>query len=227
MFGNDNFNSEKETQYLSQKNSINSYATSVGELINIKSVITALNRFLVVTTNRNLNYEYKSEEDTRLVFITGWDEDEKDIPIWDYPLPFKDSKGNETVAVDLRKYLNKAIPGKQIMNLNDVVRDRTGFDYTIINTLITNELVNGNFGKFKTIEKTYVSGYAMWVSFSLANTIMLSLDEKLLVEIVSQHFMYCKLMSGKITIDDVNRSSADIVQDIGKFSAVTKAYYSG
>lgn len=183
---------------------VNAYDTSVGQMIPIKPVLTALNRFLIITNNKNLNYEYRSDEDTRLVFIAGWDEDEKDIPIWDFPIAFRDSKHNETVAVDLRKYLNKPTNGVTINNLSDIVRDKTGYNYTVLNTLITNEMINNNFGKFKPIEKTFVSGYAIWLSTSIANAIMLGLDEKLYIEIVAQHFMYSKLVSGKITLEDVN-----------------------
>ena len=180
---------------------INPYNTTFGAFINTKKHVEALVMFCINTDDRNLNYEYPCDE-IKLMFITGKNQLEKDLPLWDYPLIFRDNKNNEVVACDLRKYVKPT--SETVVNLSDIVRSKDGFEFVVMNALITCDIANGDYGKFRTIEKTVAGGFAAWISTAVAGALSLTPTEKVYMEIACQHFIYVLLTHGDIAPSDIS-----------------------
>ena len=180
---------------------IDPYNTSFGSLINIKPVEDKIAKFLI-TNGTNLNYEYAASEDANLVFITGKNDEEQELPLWEHPVVFNDHKGNITVAVDLRKFVK--VTNEDFLSLSEVIRDNSGFQFTVLRTLITYEFVSGNLGRFRTVERTIQSSFAYWIADSLSAGIMLTPEEKVKTEVVIMHYINLMMVNGKIGNEEVN-----------------------
>jgi len=138
---------------------VDPYSTSFGELITIDKTKKELMNYIIMAEG-SLSYEYVPNEATRLVFITGKNQEEKDLPVWDHTLVYEDGRGNQVVASDLRKYL-KVLP-ENVMNIEEYNKDKAGYDFTILRALITYEFASGNYGRFRNLEKTVITSYSSW-----------------------------------------------------------------
>jgi len=179
----------------------NPYNTSFGSLINVTPIEEKLAKFLI-TNGSNLNYEYDSSEDATLVFITGKNDEEKELPLWEHPIVFNDHKGNIAVAVDLRKFVK--VTNEDFLTLSEIIRDNSGFQFTVLRTLVTYEYVSGNFGRFRSVERTIYSSFAYWVADSLSAGIMLTPDEKVKTEVAVLHYISLIMVNGEIGNEEVN-----------------------
>lgn len=179
---------------------ISPYNTSYGSLMNNKILEDMLNKF-IISSGGNLNYEYVANEAPNLFLITGKNDEELALPIWDFPMVFTDIKGNVNVLTDLRKYV-KVTEG--FNNVNDIIRDNNGFEFMMVATLVTYEMAAGNYGKFRNVERTIAGAYTHWLSSSLTAGVMLNPLEKLYVEIAIQHFFYLSMINGVIAKEDIN-----------------------
>jgi len=176
---------------------VNPYKTSFGSLINIEPVEEAIVKALVHSSG-NLNYEYACEDEGTLSFITGKDEYEKELPVWTHPITLKDHKGNENTVIDLRSYVK---PTESFTNLSDIVKNKSGYNFTVLRALLTYQYQNGNYGVMRTDEKTIVNAFSYWIADSLNSGIMLNPIEKLGVEIAAAHF-YLAMLSREGEIDN-------------------------
>jgi len=189
---------EKE---LSLETIVDPYETSIGSMINTSKITDAISKYLVEADDNNLNYEYENGTDTKLVFITGKNDEEQKLPLWEHPLAFQDVRNNNILAVDLRKFVN---PKKgDFTNLKDIIRDGGGFEFTIVRTLLTLDFLEENYGVLRNVQKNYAAGFAFWVSTSLTSALMLSPVEKLNVEIASLFYFYMMHVNGTPDMSDV------------------------
>ena len=62
----------------------------------------------VTNTQESLAYEF-SEDNTRLILITGKNKAEEDLPTWSHPLIIRNGRHGDMVAVDLRPYMKNKL----------------------------------------------------------------------------------------------------------------------
>jgi len=179
------------------------YNTSYGELITTDNIEKELMRYLVIA-DKNLNYEYTQPDMVKVIFITGKNDDEKALPLWEHPLVFKDTKDNLIVATDLRKFLNN--PTEDLLNISDVIRDKPGVEFSILRTLLTAVYAGDESGSIKSIEKNAVGGFSYWLANSLAASILLDPGEKVKTEVAIQHFYYMVGVNGTPDESSINAS---------------------
>ena len=111
---------------------LNPYETSIGLHFNTKNLELKLSEFLIKGTDtKNLNYEYVIDREIDVIFITGKNEDEKELPVWNHPLFITVFRGSKKIFVDMRPYVRPK-KDEEIININSIVTNRLGFDFTII-----------------------------------------------------------------------------------------------
>jgi len=181
---------------------IDAYKTSMGSAINMLPIIKKIADYLV-KTNGDLNYEYADTKDTGLVFITGINDDEKELPVWDHPIIMEDVRGKTIIVSDIRKYVK---PEEGMDTLEKHIKDQTGFTFCIIRALITLDFITGNLGELRNIERNVTSGFVGWVSDSIASKTYLNPGEKTLMDIAIAHYLLI-LMNG----NDVDRLDIDTI----------------
>lgn len=168
---------------------LNPYHTSYGQLVKTKNIEEKILEYLIKTDYINLNYEYISK-DCKLVYITGFNDEERDIPNFDQPL-ILNHRGETTIVADLRPYVTKQ--QTQPANLASIARDSGNLKYCVLNTLIISDLISGNYGKYKPYNKAIGSSFGFFMGHVLDMIIRLNPIEKVNVEVTAAYYMLHKL----------------------------------
>ncbi len=164
----------------------NPYDTSFGKLINTKNITNELMKYLTGVDSRDLNYEFTRSGDNHIIFITGYNDEEQELPIWEHPLVFTDSKNREIVAVDIRKYVKKL--DEQPLNIYDVVKDKSSLDFLVLRSLLTLDFINGDIGLHRAVYKHGSVALGVWMSTIVNALIALNPLEKAYVEIAVTYY---------------------------------------
>lgn len=172
------------------------YNTTYGSLINNKKTIDALLKYLIVADN-NLNYEYINASETRLVIITGKNETEQSLPIWEFPLVFQDVKDNTIVAVDARMYVDVKRE-QDFTNVESIVKDKSAFTFKILNALLVADLLSESYDRVIPTEASVTTGATLWLSESISTLVMLNPTEKVTLELVINAYFHKLFINGKM-----------------------------
>lgn len=166
---------------------IDPYLTTYGKALNIAKITQSVKEYLVKTNLTNLNYEYMQYEECKVVFITGCNELEKEIPPFNNPLILEDIKGQMKVAVDVRKYLTKL--DDQPLDLRKVSKDIGNLDFCAYRAIVTAGLICGYFGFYKKYSRSLATAYAFFISYIVDSIVKLNPAEKVNVEIAAGYFL--------------------------------------
>lgn len=176
------------------------YDTLVGRMLNTTKLTEMLKKFLILSDNNHLNYEFMQSSDCKVVFVAGVDDDEKDLPIWEHPLVVDNHDGTKTIFTDVRKYVN---PVPDMLNLSDHLRDTGGFEFTVTRTLMLADMIDSHNGYLRTIEKYIATGFTYWIADSLTALTGLNPVEKLYAEIAIAHYFTMLAIMEDIEKDDI------------------------
>ena len=170
------------------------YQTSYGSLLKIDKIEKMVTEYLISTTSINLNYEYAETMNVGLVFITGFDLAEQNIPAFDHPLVI--NKSNRTIVVtDVRKYISKV--EKQPISLQEVARDMGNLKFCILRSIATADLLNEEYSKYKTYSRAIGSGFGFFIGHVVDSMVRLNPLEKVNVEITAAYYMLHSLFDSK------------------------------
>jgi len=117
---------------------LNVYDGTLGVFLDSDKLATELNRYLA-KTNEPLNYEVK-EYDAKVVIITGKNDDEKDITLFQHPFIFKTIKGEDAIAMDLRAFMKTKI--EDIITVREGMSDRYNGMLQLQRLVFTNMMFN-------------------------------------------------------------------------------------
>ncbi len=163
---------------------IRPYDTTVGNMIRPKNITKDLTKYLSISENREgCMYEY----DGNLIFITGKNNDELDLPICDHPVVLDGIHKNTFVVLDVRSVIKYDDDATKI---TDMITDKTGFNFKLLQATLVDEYVKGNYGVINTIVKQVAAVYAQWISATLTPNIGLDIGEKLDLEVICAYFFY-------------------------------------
>lgn len=197
------------------------YKTSYGSLLNTVKVTKELQRYLITTPLYNLNYEFVTNDTISLVIITGCNQDEKDLPIWDMPLIIEDIKGNKHICIDLRKYL-KPLSSQPLM-LKDAFKDKAACMFMISSSIFMADIIANEFGEYRKYFNTISLAYGFLISYIVNNVITLNPLEKLNVEIMTSYL--ANLMLSPSSKDDEYIPSIVARLSSAKFSVISNKKY--
>lgn len=164
------------------------YGTELGATIPIDGIREDIKRYLVVADS-NLNYEYLLDN-LDLIILTGYNEYEKEIPSFTYPLMIE-YRHTKYLVIDCRKYVSSI--SDQPLNVKDITRDNTSLKF-LINTSIIIDYSDGNSGLFRDIIGNTGVAFSFFMSNVINNIILLNPLEKVKVELVA--FYYYNLLNG-------------------------------
>lgn len=167
---------------------VNPYETTYGKMLNTTTVQKELIKFNTVISGEKLNYEFGNNLNTEIMFITGYNQEEKALPIFDHPLVFNSIRGKQVIAVDFRKYVRSV--NEKPLYLKDIVKDASNLEFLVIRTLLTAEWLEGNTGILRNIDTNFASGFAMFISGLFTVIAGLNPVDKVNVEIAICHYFY-------------------------------------
>lgn len=163
------------------------YLTSYGMLVNTSKIRKELLSYLASTPLRNLNYEFQDYPNTKLVFITGCIQEEKDLVVFDHPVLIE-YKGKNYVVSDIRKYIKQL--SDQPLNLTDSIRDLANATFVIDRALFLADFVDEKIGQYRRFYKSSITAYAEFMSYVANTAIPLTPTEFFAVKYVCAWFGY-------------------------------------
>jgi len=161
----------------------NPYKTTYGSLVNTFKLEQALAKYVNLVDIAELEFEYPADRDTRLVFITGYNDEEKELPAWDHPFIMKTLKGTVLIVSDVRQYVTATT--ELSATLEDIVRDKNSLDFIIARMLITKEFIDEKLGDHRALIKPTATALGVWLSNMITAIVPLDPVEQFKVEIVS------------------------------------------
>lgn len=183
---------------LDSKILVSPYETTYGKkLTHTEKIEKALMEYIITNKDMYPDYEFEITDDLKrpmLFFITGYNQEERELPVWEHPLVFKDARGRFHVAVDLRKYTKQLT--SQPETISDNLKDIAGGMFLINRGIFTAEFVNGNLGLFRPFLKPITISLAMLVSTAIMAGIGLNPTEKIDTEIVVGHYANVCMLNG-------------------------------
>lgn len=176
---------------------INPYKTNLGLHMNTKNLEFTLSEFLIKGSDtRNLNYEYIIDSDVELIFITGKNDEEQSLPIWNHPLFITDFRGRNKIFIDVRPYVRVG-KGSEIMNLSDVISNKLGFFFTIVRVIYMVLLFKDK-DSIRNINDSIAVAFSKWISISIKGALRIDIEDMLKLEIVTLHYILCILADEEI-----------------------------
>lgn len=167
---------------------VSAYDTTFGKLIQIEKVKRELLKFITELEVKNMNYEFTFKKistdnslDNRLMFITGFSDIEKELPIWDYPIIVENLKHEKIVCVDLRKYMKQL--KEQPLSITAEAKDKSSVTLLAMSAMLTLEFSMGNTGMLSNYYKHITTAYTMLLASMINNIIPLNPSERMAVEI--------------------------------------------
>lgn len=161
------------------------YETTYGSLLNISAAEAALTKYINTANLEELEFEYPSSDDTRVIFITGYSDEERDLPVWEHPMVLKTLKGNIVVATDIRKYVKLGKEEDIPARLSDIVKDTNSAEFVIIRALITRDYAIGVQGKHREVIRSATIAMGAWIVGMVGTSVSLDPVEMYNVEIMA------------------------------------------
>jgi hypothetical protein len=168
------------------------YETTYGSLISTNSCRTDLIKYISTTDTNALSYEYYSNEGVNVAFITGVNEEERELPVFDHPMCVKDIRGNEYIVSDVRKYVNP-VESNISLKLEEIVRDKNGLEFVVLRALLTKDFKDGKVGLHRNVFKPAATAMSTLIASLLSNVVGLDPVEKGNVEIATACYFHIML----------------------------------
>lgn len=184
----------------------NPYLTTLGLHINVKKLSVTISKFITLHPNiRELSYEFQSPSDVQIVFITGKNDAERDLPIWNHPLIIEFSKHERYVVVDMRAYVK--IKSEDIVDITQYATIGGGFMYNIVRAFYTAVAASEkeDYGMITALEKTISMGFTRWVANSFVKAMNLG-PERMRLQVVVLHYILCLLQD-----QELNEDNSDVI----------------
>ena len=99
---------------------LNIYDGTLGSFQDKDGIETEINKYLA-KTKENLSYEIK-EDRTSVIIITGKNDDEKEIRLFQHPFIFRTLRGDTAIALDMRPYMKHKLD--DLVNVRDKLQDK-------------------------------------------------------------------------------------------------------
>lgn len=152
-----------------------------------KQTELTLSKF-IITDGKHLSYEYADSDECRLVFITGKNEAEKELPPLYFPYYIENLSGVNYLVTDLRPFVK--VKDDSFTDLKDVVKNRDDFNFTV-NRTIFYMLYLTEPDKVTQFSNTVTIAFVKTIAFLLNNIFRLDSIEFSDIAVVSAYYYLC------------------------------------
>ena len=168
------------------------HKTTYGKLL-VNNGVTEKLRTHIIKENTNIGYEVKSSDDVRVLFITGYSDEEKALPIFDQPVIIRDLSNTTYLVSDVRKYVS--VKDQQPLTLTEVARDKDSLMFVITRAITLSDFMSGSVGIYKGIYKNIAASFSVYIRTILGGIVGLSPVEAAAVEVVTTYYVNTMLLS--------------------------------
>ncbi len=167
----------------------------------MEKISITLNEFLIDTEDNNLNYEVETIKDITPIFITGKNQDEKELPVWTQPLIVVGARGKKYLVTNLRGLIKNL--SSDFINLGDVAINRDAVNFHIQRAILIMIMSDGHGDDLGPVRDSIIFAFGKWLSELLGGMLMLSPMEKLDTLVICVHW-YVRVMYNKTVTEDDN-----------------------
>lgn len=180
------------------------YDTATGRLINTKPIVSAIMDYVVRNSiKEELAYEFYLG-DTELYIITGKNEEEKLLPVFDQPIFFKNLRNKPSVALDFRPYVNHAMLKDGVNNLRDVMRDKNSGNFLLLLTLIYLRTEH-SVSDIRPVMINTLTALSSIVSAAVSKVTVLNAPDRINLEIAAAVYGYTLFFPNNKIAEDVEK----------------------
>lgn len=148
--------------------------------INITNIKSKLLAYII--KDDDLSYEITGKK-RDFIFITGYNQEEKELPMFDHPVLIEGLMGKSYIAIDLRKYLKTNLKEKPLLLKQELNNYSYGM-FSINRTIITDIYLDDK-TKLGVLQDPISTIFAMIVSTYIEMMVSLTPKEKIQIEAVS------------------------------------------
>lgn len=195
------------------------YATTYGRMTNKEGIAKDLLKYITLNSNDQLSYEFITGSNTKLVLITGKNQDEKELGIFNFPIIVEDFKKNKHVCIDLRYYLRDVTGKDGVFKLEPYFKDTSACHFLINTGLIIADMIEDNYVAYRKHFNTITMCYSMLLTSLVSFVVNLTPVEKVDLEISLSYFANLLLIPVKDREDHLPSIRARLYN--GKFSIPT------
>ena len=177
--------------------------TTIGKKYYNKTNITEVNKYIIKQNEALYNYGVLDSSDIKHFFITGLSDDEKQLPIFTYPVLIDKISKYYYLVTDVRKMV-KPVKDKPEYLIN-ISRDNPGLFFELDRSIFTRLLLDNGMDNSKLTQLSDYSGliYSYWVTSAMsASALNFTIEERLKVLSTVFHFYYCR--THEDTLNDSN-----------------------
>ena len=181
------------------------YETSTGKLFNSDKV--AKDVLAYITSEHitdELGYDYK-DSGYNFVFITGKNELEKELPVFDFPLFFKNIRNVPTIAIDIRPYVVNA--KQPFTSLKEILRDRNAVNFLILTAYLSIKFEEDELA-LRPILHHILIAFSTLIVNAINRITQLPLPDKVGVEIASSIYAYAMFYPENDLKDETDKLTA-------------------
>lgn len=171
----------------------NPYKTTYGELLNTDKLKSRILSYLPHVDVSKLQYEYVNESNVKVIFITGCNDYERELPVWDHPYVFKTIYNEDMIAVDLRKYVKSTDDYPD--TISEIAKDLSVISHIVLRAMLTADAVGDVFGIHRSLFRDASLAFSVWMTGVVNNIIPLGPEEKLHAEIILAYYYNLTLHS--------------------------------
>lgn len=153
---------------------------------NIKSKILSY-----VLKDDRLSYEIMGKH-RDFIFITGYNQEEKELPVFDHPILIDSVMGKHYIVVDLRKYTKSSLKEKPALILPELSNLSYG-KFGMMRAILTDMYLEDK-SKLTIVQEPISILYAMIISTYIETLVTLTPKEKVVVEAVAYMYASSKFL---------------------------------
>ena len=181
------------------------YETVACKLISISSLEATYKKFITNVREEDLSYELYQGVPA-IYFITGKTEEEKTLPILDFPLELETLRREPALVIDIRPYVNTVKLKDDFNRLSDIVRDKYAVNFlTLMGLLVYRMKLEGTI--LRPVQSTLITAFVSLCSAAIKKQSFLPPIDTLNVEIAIAIYAYRLLNPAINMADDSDRIS--------------------
>ena len=179
------------------------YETTACKMLHTATIEAQYKKFITNVKEEDLSYELY-QGTPLLYFITGKDEEEKELPILNFPLAIETLRREPAIIIDIRPYVNNAKIKSEFTKLGEVVIDKYAVNFLTLSALLTYRCKLDT-TILKPVQSTLITTFIAICSSAIRKQSFLPPIDTLNIEIAIGLYAYTLLNPNVDVCDDVDR----------------------
>lgn len=169
-----------------------SYRTTIGSHLITKDIETAIKESIIKDGIDRNNLNVISDGEYKMIFITGINNSEDNIPLFTHPLVVENFNGKNYLCSDIRLYINK---NANIKDLNNFIKNKTEFNFAKSRAILNLLWLNGHVSDIKNSTILASTVFSVLMTSIISKNYALDMKDQLTLSIISNFYYQSLFMT--------------------------------